>query len=101
MIDKVITAFFCSLIAGIVIFFKTLYRTRKDKAYNEAISQYQDEDTDNICDDIRGACLFYASEKGDQNLRAYLLDLVKKGDITREQAGKLFYEYAKNQDSRF
>ena len=90
-----------ALIISIPFALKELFEIRKQKKYEEDTEEYQIADIENVSDDIRGSCLYYACEKGDDELRRYLKGLVNSNVITCEQGGKLFYEYAQKQNSRF
>ena len=80
---------------------KEFFEIKKRKKYEETVGKYEVADIESVSDDIRGSCLYYACEKGDEELRRYLKELVNSDAITLEQGGKLFYEYAQKQSSRF
>ena len=99
--EEAVVKAIATLIITVPIVLSEWYKGIKQKEYEEDAEEYQKADIENVSDDIRGSCLYYACEKGDDELRRYLKGLVNSNVITLEQGGKLFYEYAQKQNSRF
>ena len=99
--EEAVVKTIATLIITVPLALSEWHKARKLKEYEEEAEEYQIADIENISDDIRGSCLYYACEKGDEELRRYLKGLVNSNVLTCEQGGKLFYEYAQKQSSRF
>ena len=57
-----------ALIISIPFALSELHATIKRQKYEKTVEKYETADTENVSDDIRGSCLYYACEKGDAEL---------------------------------
>ena len=101
ILDEAIIAGLATLFLSVPLGIINCYRNSKQRKHDNDVSQYADADVEYVGEEIRGSCLYYAVEKGDDALREYLKELIAARQITLEQGGKLFYEYARNVNSRF